>query len=360
MYRIELAPGEETVFRTLEELAVGVHNGVVTSRARIYHSASQKWLPIEFHPHYKQALEHPAARVQTRSGRGPERTERPTFAAPRPVAPLAPVAAPAVPAVAAPSLAAPGVRSSWASAPIAAVPIARAPRAAAPMAREAHETAKFRAGHDVIAHTEPMARIAHQAIAVAPPPRSLPPVMASPVLHLPPISYPEITPLQEPVHAPAAGAAGMTGATGSGGPARSQRSLHLAGAFTALALGAYALMSFAPSRSDAAPVEAVTEHAPLPAPVVMTQPASSGFAPALEPRAIVTGSSAVPGPAAAPPTPSPARDSSIAPAPVQLELAIPVLPGLDSLPSSGRQQSDSVMRRILRAVSGGKDLPRRP
>ena len=57
MYRIELAPGEVTVFRTIEELATGVRNGLITPKARIYHSASDKWLPIEFHPHYKQALE---------------------------------------------------------------------------------------------------------------------------------------------------------------------------------------------------------------------------------------------------------------------------------------------------------------
>ena len=61
MYRIELAPGEVAVFRTIEELAVGVRNGVITPRARIYHAASEKWLPIEFHPHYKQALEINAA-----------------------------------------------------------------------------------------------------------------------------------------------------------------------------------------------------------------------------------------------------------------------------------------------------------
>jgi hypothetical protein len=60
MYRIELARGEETVFRTIEELATAIRNGVVTTRARIYHNASQKWLPIEFHPHYKKALELPA------------------------------------------------------------------------------------------------------------------------------------------------------------------------------------------------------------------------------------------------------------------------------------------------------------
>lgn len=55
MYRIELSPGEETAFRTIEELAVAIKRGVVTSRARIWHNASGKWLPIEFHPHYKIA-----------------------------------------------------------------------------------------------------------------------------------------------------------------------------------------------------------------------------------------------------------------------------------------------------------------
>jgi hypothetical protein len=55
MYRIELSPGEETAFRSIEELAVAIRRRIVTSRARIWHSASGKWLPIEFHPHYKIA-----------------------------------------------------------------------------------------------------------------------------------------------------------------------------------------------------------------------------------------------------------------------------------------------------------------
>ena len=59
MYRIELSPGEETVFRSIEELAVAIKRGVVTPRARIYHNASSKWLPIQFHPHYKAALSMP-------------------------------------------------------------------------------------------------------------------------------------------------------------------------------------------------------------------------------------------------------------------------------------------------------------
>jgi hypothetical protein len=59
MYRIELSPGEETVFRSIEELAVAIKRGVVTPRARIYHNASNKWLPIQFHPHYQVAVSMP-------------------------------------------------------------------------------------------------------------------------------------------------------------------------------------------------------------------------------------------------------------------------------------------------------------
>jgi hypothetical protein len=55
MYRIELSPGEETAFRTIEELAVAIRRGVVTARARVWHNASGKWLPINVHPHYKAA-----------------------------------------------------------------------------------------------------------------------------------------------------------------------------------------------------------------------------------------------------------------------------------------------------------------
>jgi hypothetical protein len=55
MYRIELSPGEQTAFRSIEELAVAIRRGVVTSHARIWHNASSKWLPIQFHPHYQVA-----------------------------------------------------------------------------------------------------------------------------------------------------------------------------------------------------------------------------------------------------------------------------------------------------------------
>jgi hypothetical protein len=68
MYRIELSPGEETVFRSIEELAVAIKRGVVTSRARIYHNATSKWLPIQVHPHYKAAVSMPLTQAELVAG----------------------------------------------------------------------------------------------------------------------------------------------------------------------------------------------------------------------------------------------------------------------------------------------------
>lgn len=68
MYRIELSPGEETVFRSIEELAVAIRRGVVTPRARIYHNASSRWLPVQFHPHYKTAASMPLTKAALVAG----------------------------------------------------------------------------------------------------------------------------------------------------------------------------------------------------------------------------------------------------------------------------------------------------
>lgn len=68
MYRIELSPGEETVFRSIEELAVAIKRGVITPRARIWHNASSKWLPIGFHPHYKAAVSMPLSQAALVAG----------------------------------------------------------------------------------------------------------------------------------------------------------------------------------------------------------------------------------------------------------------------------------------------------
>ena len=68
MYRIELSPGEETAFRTIEELAVAIRRGVVTPKARIWHNATSKWLPIQFHPHYKTAAAMPLTKADLVAG----------------------------------------------------------------------------------------------------------------------------------------------------------------------------------------------------------------------------------------------------------------------------------------------------
>jgi hypothetical protein len=57
MYRIRLTSGEEAVYRTIDELAIGVHSGVIGAEAEIFHKKSAKWLPIRLHPAFKAALE---------------------------------------------------------------------------------------------------------------------------------------------------------------------------------------------------------------------------------------------------------------------------------------------------------------
>ena len=68
MYRIELSSGEETVFRTIEELAVAIRRNVVTSKARIYHNATNRWLPIQLHPHYQIAVSMPLTKADLVAG----------------------------------------------------------------------------------------------------------------------------------------------------------------------------------------------------------------------------------------------------------------------------------------------------
>ena len=57
MYRIQLASGAEAIYRSLEELAVSVQNGIVGPDALVYHRKTRSWLPIEAHPHYHVARE---------------------------------------------------------------------------------------------------------------------------------------------------------------------------------------------------------------------------------------------------------------------------------------------------------------
>ena len=55
MYRIRLASGEESAFRSIEELARGIQSGVISAEAEVFHYRTQQWLPITAHPEYEVA-----------------------------------------------------------------------------------------------------------------------------------------------------------------------------------------------------------------------------------------------------------------------------------------------------------------
>ena len=77
MYRIELRPGEEALFKSFDEFAKAVQNGVVSAHARIWHNSSNKWLPIDFHPHFKRAsAQRPASAPKVSVPEAQPRTDR--------------------------------------------------------------------------------------------------------------------------------------------------------------------------------------------------------------------------------------------------------------------------------------------
>ena len=354
MYRIEVAPGEETVFRTIEELAVGIRNGVVTPRSRIYHNASQKWLPIGLHPHYKKALELPAASA------GPAPTRTPVPATPRikslsesgehlaianepaPTVP-APVISPIVamqqevlrdlPVVAIPE------PLPWATPPVATAP----PPAPAP-------SAITRIAQAVQAEPE---RVAVRPAAVQSQPTAT--VTFAPVL--PPAPEPE-----EHTHARP---------TARRSPRGEGRPLLMVGVAAALVVaghfGLKALRSGSAEPSEPIPAGAAAEPAsvePAAAKPRTSQrvsrasarvpttpgPAFTGSAPVSAGGSPITARAAVPPPM----TDSAASTASaLAPAPVELDLAIPDLAS-DPVVPAARAGDTMAMKKILRALNGAK------
>lgn len=71
MFRVRLASGEEAVYRSVEELALGINSGVVSEQAEIFHSKNQQWLPIVRHPEYGAAQVRAAALVAEGSAEPP-------------------------------------------------------------------------------------------------------------------------------------------------------------------------------------------------------------------------------------------------------------------------------------------------
>ena len=56
MLRIQLATGEETVFRDVSEFERAIRQRIVTEGARIFHARSGQWLPVQQHPVYRSAV----------------------------------------------------------------------------------------------------------------------------------------------------------------------------------------------------------------------------------------------------------------------------------------------------------------
>ena len=189
MLRIKLASGEETVFRTVAELALGIQNGLVTSRALIYHQRSEKWIPVTVHPAYKTALEGGSAlaaqagapTTTTAVEEPPAPPQRPAAAGPKPVMPSPtppppPIAAPAQRVAAAPKVAAPTPALPKASTP----PLPPAP--APPLAIAPLPEVEPPAPAPPTAPTPPLPPVPAPPVAIAPLPEVEPPAPAIPGL----------------------------------------------------------------------------------------------------------------------------------------------------------------------------------
>jgi hypothetical protein len=300
MYRIELAPGEETAFRTIEELATAVRNGLVGPRSRIYHNASQKWLPIEFHPHYKKIIENPTAKTLE-----------------LPVAP-APVEMPLVvpsPVLELPKISYPEPKPAEARVPafLAMAPAVEAPRLPVVTPEELASPGWTESPDTVIelaAESDAPARGRRVKLAVG---------------------------------AVAVLAAGY-GLFAAFAPSRGEPDA---------ARETVAERPVVPQAASAAEPSNARRAVPAasrpPAPTSL----SAGFAPEVPGRA---GDHAAVGPAA----PVSTDTSAIAPAPAAIDIALPSVPRADSLVVAPRNRSDSVaIKQILRAVSGEKAPPAR-
>lgn len=56
MYRIRFPTGEESVYRSSDELAASVASGIVGPRCEVFHNSGARWLPVDAHPEVKALL----------------------------------------------------------------------------------------------------------------------------------------------------------------------------------------------------------------------------------------------------------------------------------------------------------------
>jgi hypothetical protein len=353
MYRIELSPGEETVFRTIEELAVAIRRNVVTSKARIYHSASNKWLPIQFHPHYQIAVSMPLTKADLVAG--------------PPVKPLSPLkldealATPPAPVSSSREAATQAALAAWpAPKPVSTPPAKPAPAPApkpvsTPPAKPTWSPAPRKSPAPepqiTLGTPAPEPRRTVQPARIAEPPRAQPSRVVEPVRPAP------------------------ARAKGSRKP-RKGRSLHLALAGAVLAACAQLVISAAssprseiaarirtPRRLIEAQIEAMKEDSPrtvagvLPAlqTIPLPRKAASSIKPARKPAPARKPPAIRPGPQANIPAPAidSASNSEIQPAPAAGDISggVPVAP----VPVTTRMEDSTgkrTLNRILRIIDG--------
>lgn len=53
MYLVELRPGKEELYRSVDELAAAIRRGDVDMHSRIFHRATSKWISITLHPQFR-------------------------------------------------------------------------------------------------------------------------------------------------------------------------------------------------------------------------------------------------------------------------------------------------------------------
>jgi len=361
MYRIEIKPGEENVFRTIEELATAIRNGLVTPRARIFHNASQKWLPIEFHPHYKKALQlpkttsgetpaivvasaSPKAHEPPKTHQSPKVHEAPKAQEPPRVQEPPPVQEP--PTVQQPA------KTRELTFIHAPTPVRAAP-APTPVVTQAP-----------VPKSAPVAP--PQPAPVAPPPVATKPAASvesfSPVIELPPIDYPETTSVESLIPVASASRARASHSR--------RRSLVLGTAAAVMIAGAYVGLSGAmpahEAAADSGPISSIPVTAAEPAHQLAVAPLAKANSSISNP-VVTAATSRSPsfGPPAVPPaaqrqivasigaTPAPPKDSvaTVEPPPVDVDISVPSLPTGDSLAPVTRTDSNAIGR-ILRAVGG--------
>lgn len=53
-YRVEVTPGRELVYPTLEAFRAAMYGGIITADSRIFHRATSTWVCITEHPEYRR------------------------------------------------------------------------------------------------------------------------------------------------------------------------------------------------------------------------------------------------------------------------------------------------------------------